>query len=52
MTEKTITVELTEEDQARLELIRDHDGNDLSDNDKELLTRLSQPSTDSQGEAG
>jgi len=28
------------ENVARLELIRDHDGNDLSDNDKALLTRL------------
>lgn len=33
---------LSDEDQARLGLIRDHDGNDLSPNDKALLTRLSQ----------
>ena len=31
---------LNDDDQARLELIRDHDGNDLSEKDKALLTLL------------
>lgn len=40
MTSKTVLVRLEGDDIARLELIRDHDGNDLSPNDTALLTRL------------
>lgn len=47
---ETPTRGLTEEDKARLELIRDHDGNDLSENDKALLTRLAEHGWSSEGE--
>jgi len=41
---------LSPDDRARLELIRDHDGNDLSDNDRALLTRLATPSEEQANE--